>query len=168
MEGDNLVVACQLACDSSSVVSPYALVDNGATGFTFMDEDIARRHQFPLILLKKPRTLEVIDGRPIVSGMITHLVRAKLQIPHHVEDAFVFVTGPGHNLLVLCIPWLQHHDVNIRFILNKLTFDSEQCCTNHNAHGSPTWIKGLDFIPEWPALRNQMVFIGCATLLHLY
>ena len=80
LEGDHLVVACQLARDSSSVVSSYALIDNSATGFASMDEDFARRHQFPLIPLKKPRTLEVIDGRPIASGMITHLVRAKLQI----------------------------------------------------------------------------------------
>ena len=60
----------------------------------------------------------------------------------------------GHYPLVLGIPWLRHHDVNIRFILNKLTFGSEQCCTHYNAHGRPTWIKGLDFIPEWPAPQN--------------
>ena len=72
MEGDHLVVTCQLARDPLSVVSSYALIDNGATGFAFMDEDFARRHQFPLIPLKQPRTLEVIDGRPIASGMFTH------------------------------------------------------------------------------------------------
>ena len=138
MEGDHLVVACQLARDSSPAISSHALIDNGATGFAFMDEDFARRHQFPLIPLKKPRTLEVIDGRPIVSGMITHLVCTKLQIRHHMEDAFFFVTRLGHYLLVLGIPWLRHHDVNIRFILNKLTFNSERCCTYHNAHGRPT------------------------------
>ena len=100
--------------------------------------------------------------------MITHLVRGKVQIRHHVEDAFFFVRGLGHYLLILGIPWLRHHDVNIRFILNKLTFDSERCCTHHNAYGRPTWIKGLDFIPERPACRNQMAFIGCATLLYLH
>ena len=166
MEGDHLVVACQLARDSSSVVSSHALIDNGTTGFAFMDEDFARCHQFPLIPLKKPRTVEVIDGRPIASGMITHLVHAKRQIRHHVEDAFFFVIRLGHYPLVLGIPWLRHHDVNIRFIRNKLTFDSERCCAHHHAHGHPTWIKGLDFIPERPAPRNRMAFIGCAALLH--
>ena len=76
LEGDHFVIACQLARDSSSVVSSYALIDNGATDFAFMDEDFACRHQFPLIPLKKPRTREVIDGRPIASDMIIHLVRA--------------------------------------------------------------------------------------------
>ena len=104
LEGDHLVVACQLARDSLSAISSHALIDNGATGFAFMDEDFARRHQFPLIPLKKPRALEVIDGRPIASGMITHLIRAKLQIRHHVEDAFFFITRLGHYPLVLGIP----------------------------------------------------------------
>ena len=129
LEGDHVVVACQLARDSSSAISSHALIDNGATGFAFMDEDFASRHQFPLIPLKKPHALEVIDGRLIASGMITHLVCVKLQIRHHVEDAFFFVTRLGHYPLVLGIPWLQYHDVHIRFILNKLTFDAERCCT---------------------------------------
>ena len=100
-----------------------------------MDEDFARHHQFPLIPLKTPRVLEVIDRRPMASGMITHLLRAKLQIRHHVEDAFFFVTRLGHYLLILGIPWLQHHDVNIPFILYKLTFNSERYCRHYNAHG---------------------------------
>ena len=113
LDGDHLVVACQLARDSSSAISLHALIDNGATGLAFMDEDFASCHQFPLIPLKKPRTLEVIDGRPIASGMITHLLHAKLQIRHHVEVTFFFITRIGHYLLVLGIPWLRHHDVNI-------------------------------------------------------
>ena len=168
MEGDHLVVACPLARDSSSAISSHALIDNCATGFAFMDEDFARRQQFPLIPLKTPRVLEVIDGRPIASAMITHLVRAKLQIRHHVEDAFIFVTRLGHYPLVLGIPWLRHHDVDIQFILDKVTFNSERCCTHHNAHGRPTWIKGLEFIPERPAPRNRMALIGFAALLHLH
>ena len=85
LEGDHLVVACQLASDASKVIPTYALIDNGATGFAFMDEDFAHCHHFPLIPLKTPRALEVIDGRTIAFGMITHLVRAKLQIRNHVE-----------------------------------------------------------------------------------
>ena len=168
LEGDHLVVACQLSRDSSFAISSHTLIDHSATGFAFMDKDFARRHQFPLIPLKKPRTLEVIDGRPIASGMITHLVCTKLQIRHHVEDTFFFVTRLGHYPLVLGIPWFRHHDVNIRFTFNKVTFDSEWCYTHHNAHGYPTLMKGLDFIPERPAPRNRMAFIGCAALLHLH
>ena len=112
LEGDYLVVACQLTHDSSTI-SSHALIDNGASGFAFMDEDFARRHQIPLIPLKTPHPQEVIDRRPIASGMITHLVRAKLQIRQHVEDAFFFVTRLGNYPRVRGIPWLRHHDFNI-------------------------------------------------------
>ena len=80
LEGDHSVVACQLAHDSSSTIFSHVLMENGATGFTFLDEDFAQRHQFPLIPLRKPCTLEVVDVRPMTSGLITHLVRIKLQI----------------------------------------------------------------------------------------
>ena len=76
LEGEHLVVACQLSRNSSNAIPCFTLLDDGATGFAFMDEAFAHRHQFPLIPLKKPRDLEVIDGRPVVSGQITHIVRA--------------------------------------------------------------------------------------------
>ena len=69
-----------------------------------MDEAFARRHQFPLIHQKKPRDLEVIDGRPVVFGQIMHIVRAMLQIRNHVEEAFFFFNKLGHYSLVLGIP----------------------------------------------------------------
>ena len=80
MEGDHLVVACQLACSDSptSVIPTHALVDNGATGYVFIDKDFARQHQLPLTPLRNTRQLEVIDGRPVSSGLITHFVRAKI------------------------------------------------------------------------------------------
>ena len=90
------VIACQLTRDSSYIVSSHALIDSSGTGFAFMDEDFTHHHQFPLIPLKKHRIQGVIDGRLIASGMITHLIRAKLQIGHHVEDAFFLFTRLGH------------------------------------------------------------------------
>ena len=42
------------------------------------------------------------------------------------------MTKLGHYPHVLGIPWLQHHDVSIRFTANKVTFDSERCCKHHN------------------------------------
>ena len=55
MEGDHLVVACQLACDSPTVIPTHALVDNGATGYAFIDKDFARHHQLPLTPLRNAR-----------------------------------------------------------------------------------------------------------------
>ena len=107
LEGEHLVVACQLSRDSSNVIPCFTLLDDSATGFAFLDEAFAHRHKFPLIPLKKPRDLEVIDGRPVVSGQITYIVRTKLPIRNHVEEAFFFITTGklGHYPLVLGIPW---------------------------------------------------------------
>ena len=138
LEGEHLVVACQLACDSSKVIPCFTLLDDGATGLAFMDEVFARRHQFPLIPLKKPRDLKVIDGRPVVSGQITHIVCAKLQIRNHVEEAFFFLTKLGHYPIVLGIPCRRHHDKSIRYSQNKITLDSDLCCKEHNAYRQPT------------------------------
>ena len=80
LEGEHLVIACQLFRDSSNAIPHFTLLDDGATGFAFMDEAFDHRHQFSLIPLKKPRDLEVIDGKLVVSGQIMHIVRAKLQI----------------------------------------------------------------------------------------
>lgn len=106
-------------------------------------EDTARRHTlgrglsneilwcWPIFPIRR-----VIDGRPVASRMITHLVRAKLQIRYHVENAFSFVTKLGHYPPLLSTPWLRRHDASIRLAANKVTFDSEQCCKHYNAPGA--------------------------------
>ena len=113
LEGEHHVVACQLACDSSKVIPNFTRLDDGDTGFAFMDEAFARSHQFTLTPLKKPRDHEILNGRRVVSGQITHIVRAKLQMRNHVEEAFSFITKLGHYPLVLGIPWRRHHDISI-------------------------------------------------------
>ena len=50
---------------------------------------------------------------------------------------------------------------------NKVTFDYQRCCRDHNARGRPTWIQGLDFIPEPPTPWNHMAMINSAALMTL-
>ena len=72
MEGKHLVIICSLTiCDQ--MIQTHALIDCGATGIAFMDRDFAGHHQVPLQELKKRRQVEVIDGRTIESGNLTHL-----------------------------------------------------------------------------------------------
>ena len=72
MDENHIIISTQIQ-DESFLISTHVLVDCGATGFAFIDEEFARGHNFPLFKLKKPRCLEVIDGRPIESGLITHM-----------------------------------------------------------------------------------------------
>lgn len=129
LEGQHLVVTCNIAIGAAQI-STVALVDCGATGFAFIDESFARHHHLPLHRLSHPRNLEVIDGRPIDSGPITHVAKFPLNIHGHKENLIAFVTKLGHYPIVLGIPWLRHHDVAIRFASNDVTFDSDYCLTH--------------------------------------
>ena len=57
----------------------------------------------------------MIDGGPISSGEVLELVRAPLEIGGHREEVAAFVTLLGQYPLVLVIPWLSFHHVNVDF-----------------------------------------------------
>ena len=95
LQGDHLVVSCQLTTPVISLAS-HDLIDIGATGFAFIEEEFVHRLHFPLIPLSLPLELEAIDGRPAASGLFTHKVEARLEMRHHVGRAAFFVTQLGH------------------------------------------------------------------------
>jgi len=121
MVGKHLVILCNLSFGDKTIAS-HALIDCGAMGVAFVDEDFARHHQLPLTPLKYPRALEVIEGRPISSGDITHTANAILSIHEHQEKIPMFVTKLGHYLIMLGIPWMALQDVAIWFSSCTLTF----------------------------------------------
>lgn len=126
LDSEHLVVSCTLD-DNGNTIRSYALIDCGAQGYSFVDEEFARRHNLPLHLLETPRVLEVIDGRPIETGPITHLTKIKMIIDKHEESIPMFVTKLGHYPVVLGLPWLKRHDVSIKWSTGTVTFDSTYC-----------------------------------------
>jgi hypothetical protein len=52
MEGKHLVIMCSLIIGDQEVQT-HALIDCGATGIAFMDQDFARHHNIPLQELKE-------------------------------------------------------------------------------------------------------------------
>jgi hypothetical protein len=154
MEGDHLVLTCSLSIGENKIRT-HALVDCGATGYAFIDENFASHHKLSLDLLNQPRALEVIDGRPIASGNITHITKLRLEINQHHENLPLFVTRLGHYPIVLGIPWLKRHDPSIRFASNQITFDSEFCL--NNCQDFPTIIHGISTpVPENPELLPEI------------
>jgi len=129
MEGEHLVVSCTLSVNGHTIAT-HGLIDSGATGIAFIDKNVARHHQLPLIPLLNPRSLEVIDGHPILSGDITHTATVKLSINEHQEELPMFVTQLGHDPIVLGIPWMDLRDINIRFHSRTVTFGSQYCSTH--------------------------------------
>ena len=82
LDKNYIVIPTQIQ-DESSLISTHALVYCRATGFAFIDKEFACDYNFPLFKVKKPHCLEVIDVRPIESGLITHMIKLKIIIAGH-------------------------------------------------------------------------------------
>ena len=128
LDGNHIVISVELK-DGLSLLT-HVLVDCGTTGYVFVDEEFARDHNLPLFKLKQPCSLEVIDGQPVESGMITHLTKVEMNINNHKEIIPIFITKVGHYPIVLGLPWLRRHDVDISFTKNSLTFNSNFCLSH--------------------------------------
>jgi predicted aspartyl protease len=124
MDGNHPVMMCTLSLNTKEIPT-YALIDCGATGYAFIDQDFTNCHELPLYPLKTPDTLEVIDGWKIYSGDVMHIAEAQLSIHEHRERLPIFVTKLGHYPIVLGTWWLKQHDVTIHFASNLVTFGSQ-------------------------------------------
>jgi hypothetical protein len=137
MQGKHLVITCSLTVNNQEIPM-HALIDCGATGIAFMDQDFAGHHQIPLQELKETKEVEVIDGRPIESGDIRHIAKVGMHIQEHKEQLPMFITKLRHSLIVLGIHWLRLHDVAVRFVSNTVTSGSQYCITQ--CHDAPVTI----------------------------
>jgi predicted aspartyl protease len=151
MDGKHLVITCFLS-HSDQEIQTYALIDCGATGYAFVDEDLACHNQLPLRTLKNPRTLEVIDGHQISSRNITQIAEVQLSIQEYRERLPMFVTKLGHYTIVLGIPWLKQHNVAIRFASNVVTFGSQYCLAHCNNRA--VTVHGTSEDPPKPLTAN--------------
>lgn len=69
LDGKYIIDKCP-ACD----IEVNTLMNCSASGFDFIDKNFVRQDNLILHKLKVLQTVEVIDGRPIKSGDIEHLV----------------------------------------------------------------------------------------------
>jgi hypothetical protein len=155
MEGKHLVITCSLTVNNQEIPT-HALIDWRATGIAFMDQDFARHHQMPLQELKKKKQVEVLDGRPIESGDITHIAKVGMKIQEHKEQLPMFITKLGHYPTVLRIPWLQVHDVAVRFASNTVTFGAQYCITH--CHDASVTVQGATEEPPEPIYQVKDIF----------
>src|SRR5258708_38276010 len=98
----HIEITCEVG-QANNKVQTKAMIDSGTTS-CFIDKDFCRNMGFTLTQKKKPITVEVIDGREISSGAITHEARLRLITADRTEEAIFDVTRLGHNSLVLGLP----------------------------------------------------------------
>ncbi|KAH0606111.1 uncharacterized protein H6S33_003772, partial [Morchella sextelata] len=149
MSEDSFVVTCSVSQNPDSFIPTYALIDTEASGYAFIDESFVRHNNLAMTPLRKSRQVDVMDGRPIQSGEITHIVNVLLDIHGHRETASCFVTKLGHYPIVMGIPWMRRHDVTIRPKENLLVFDSQSCCQHCSLSGTTVTVHGISIpLPE--------------------
>jgi len=155
MEGKQLVITCTLTVNNQEIPT-HALIDCGATCIAFMDQDYARHHQIPLQEIKEKRQVEVIDGRPIESGDITHIAKVGMMIQDHLGLLPMFVTKLGHYPVVLGVPCLRLHDVAVWFVSITVSFGSQYCMTH--CHDAPVMVQGVTEEPPEPVYTPRGMF----------
>ena len=127
------------------------MIDSGATGFAFMDEEFAVSHGLSRTPLEHKYELEVFDGRKAQSGAVTDLIVGDMVIDQHTETQVpYFLTKLGHYPIVLGIPWLRKHDVTTRWQQNSLSFSSsyyQEHCLYSTAKRE---LQGITNVPSRP------------------
>jgi hypothetical protein len=104
-----------------------ALVDFGATS-SFIDQTFVAQHNIPMVKKSTPVPVEVIDGRTIASGAITHKTTPlELCIDKHTENIVLNIISTPHHPIILGLPWLGVHNPIIDWRSRTLTFSAQQC-----------------------------------------
>jgi len=105
--------------DTHEGVAVKALLDSGAMG-VFIDKRIAAKHGFMLEKLERPIMVRNVDGTNNSRGAITHQVEANVYYKGHVERMRMDVCDLGKTEVILGMPWLQVHNPEINWEMEKV------------------------------------------------
>ncbi len=83
------------------------MLDSRASAY-FIDKNLIKRHNLPIVPKKYPVTVEVIDGRPLILGDVTHETKPLDIILEGHRSTIVFnIISSPFNPLVLGFFWLE-------------------------------------------------------------
>ena len=91
----------------------FALLDSGASA-CFIDEDFVKNQKITLVKKTKPVHVEVIDGRSLVLGDVTHeTVLLDILIKDHNSIVTFNVIKSPSNPVILRLSWLERYNPQI-------------------------------------------------------
>lgn len=79
-----------------------------------------RKHDIPLIPLKKPKKVFNADGTENKKGKVTHVIRATIIMDQHKKDETIWVTDIGEEEFIIGLTWLRQWNPNIDWITGKM------------------------------------------------
>jgi len=102
----------------------FALLDSGASA-CFIDEDFVKNQKITLVKKTKPVHVEVIDGRSLISGDITHeTIPLDIVIKDHTSIVTFNVIKSPSNPIILELSWLEKYNPQIDWKSRNLDFSS--------------------------------------------
>ena len=107
-------------------VKGHAMIDSGALS-CFISKEIVKNHKLFTYKLSKPKKLNVIDGREILSGRVEEGCDLEFIINGHKEILSCYVVELGHHHIILGMSWLQKHSPLIDWKKETVSFTSPYC-----------------------------------------
>ena len=107
-----LVAPCTLG--NNSEIRTTALLDTGATGYSFVDPVMAQRICDDLLIepirLSKPKAICGFDGKQALC--VTHAIYPTMTLKEHRETTTpILITKLGQHQIILGKPWMKKHGV---------------------------------------------------------
>jgi len=93
-------------------VAVKVLLDSRATGL-FIDTTFAKEKEFKMEKLKNPLLVRNVDEMANVGGAITYQVECNMFFKGHVERTRMDVCNLGKKEVILGMPWLVAHNLEI-------------------------------------------------------
>ena len=95
LKGEHLVLECTISIEDKKI-SAQILIDTEASGYALILDSFAQTHDLPSTPLSTSIALKTFDGRPVVSGNITHKTILDFSIRMHCKRMLLLVTYLGH------------------------------------------------------------------------
>jgi len=100
--------------DTHEGVSVKVLLDSSATGM-FADKKFVEKNGFRLEKLERPVRIRNVDGTGNSGGLVTHVIEVNVYYRGHVERMKLDVCDLGRTEVILGMPWLAAHNLEINW-----------------------------------------------------
>ena len=88
---DSHMVVSSLLSYHQAQIQILTLINSGASGYAFIDQNFAHQHPFPLYKLKHLWRFFGFDGRPIQTNDITHVAGTTLVLEVYIKKTLLFI-----------------------------------------------------------------------------
>ena len=119
----NIIISAKHNRNDKIVETP-ALIDSGAGG-TFINQNHARKIGYKLTELETPVKAYNVDGMENKKGMIKNYVDLQFSLNGKEFQEKFYVTGLGKQKIILGLPWLKKHNLEIDWQTGKLKWQTQ-------------------------------------------